>query len=204
MLRGLVVTLVGVLLCFYGIRSVHLAVLASGFAIGFLTGDASSHSIGTSLLWGLAGAAIAWVLVSVVFRLATFFVGLATGAVVGAKLWAALGNDETSVLLGIVVVLALAVLGAELAVRFRRRALLWETALGGASIILSGLAIMWPSVLGALGHPDEGWQQWLMLAVWVALSGCGWFVQRRLFRRQLGLAPLPPKPAPTPPPATGA
>ncbi|MDM7855309.1 DUF4203 domain-containing protein [Cellulomonas alba] len=200
MLRGLVVALVGALLCFYGIRSVHLAVLGSGFAIGFLVGDASGQSVGPALLWGLCGAVIAWVLVSVVFRLATFFVGLATGAVVGAKLWSALGNDQTSVLLGVVVVLALAALGAELAVRFRRRALLWETALGGASIILSGLAIMWPSVLGAFAHPDDGWQQWLMLAAWLALSACGWYVQRRLFRRQLGLAPLPPK-APAAPPA---
>lgn len=201
MLRGVVVTLVGALLCFYGIRSVHLAVLGSGFAIGFLVGDASGQSVGATLLWGLCGAVIAWVLVSVVFRLATFFVGLATGAVVGAKLWSALGNDQTSVLLGVVVVLALAVLGAELAVRFRRRALLWETALGGAAVILSGLAIMWPSVLAALAHPDDGWQQWLMLAAWLALSACGWYAQRRLFRRQLGLAPLPPKAPAVPPTA---
>lgn len=205
-MRGLVVVLVGALLCFYGIRSVHLAVLGSGFAIGYLAADAASASTGTALLYGLGGAVLAWLLLSVVFRAASFFVGLTVGGVTGAKLWSALGNEATSAVLGVVVVLALAALAAELAHRFRRRALLWETSLGGAAVILSGLGLMWPGALGLFAHPDEGWQQVVMFAAWLALAGFGWWVQRRLFRRQLGLPPLAPRQpvAPGPAPAAGS
>ncbi|AEI10851.1 hypothetical protein [Cellulomonas gilvus] len=195
MTAALVVLLVGVLLCFFGVRSVNLALLAAGFALGFLVADAFDAGRWTALWVALGSALLVWLVVSLVFRFATFVVGLATGAVVGAKLWAALHDSGTSALLGVVVVTTTAYASALLAEKYARRALLWLTALGGASVILSGAALVWPSALTFLAHPDEGWQQTAMLVVWIAVAGTGWFVQRRLFRGALG---LPPRPEPAP------
>jgi len=192
---GVVVLLVGVLLCFYGIRSVNLALLASGFAIGYLIADAVGSTGWTAVLVGLGSALLAWVLVTLVFRFATFVVGFATGAVIGAKFWSALNNPSTSVLLGVVLVVAVAFLSAFLAEKYAKRMLLWLTALGGASIILSGLGILWPAAFEFLRHPDDGAEQTLMLVAWLVVAGLGWSVQRNLFRKQLGLPPKEPKTA---------
>ncbi|GIG23011.1 hypothetical protein Cch01nite_37350 [Cellulomonas chitinilytica] len=192
-MTGVVVLLVGVLLCFYGIRSVNLALLASGFAIGYLIADAVGGTGWTAVLVGLGAALLVWVVVTLVFRFATFVVGLATGAVIGAKFWSALANEGTSVLLGVVLVAAVAFLSAFLAEKYAKRMLLWLTALGGASIILSGLGILWPAVFDVLRHPDDGVEQTVMLLTWLVVAGLGWYVQRNLFRKQLGLPPKEPK-----------
>ncbi|WP_273652436.1 DUF4203 domain-containing protein [Cellulomonas fimi] len=189
---GLVVLAVGVLLCFFGIRSVNLALLASGFGLGYFVADATGASTGTALLVAAGVAVVLWLVVSLVFRFATFVVGLAAGAVIGAKLWSALGSSGTSVVLGGVLVLSVAIASATLAEKYHRRALLWLTVLAGASLTLSGLALMWPSVFGLLRHPDEGAEQVVMVVAWVALAAAGWVVQRRLFRKQLGLPPRAP------------
>ncbi|AEE44671.1 hypothetical protein [Cellulomonas fimi] len=189
---ALVVVAVGVLLCFFGIRSVNLALLASGFAVGYLAGDALGESTGTALLVGGITAVLVWLVVSLVFRFAAVVVGLVAGAVIGAKLWSALATDGTSAVLGLVLVAAVAVASATLAEKYRRRALLWLTVLGGASVILTGLALLWPSTLGFLRRPDEGAEQVLLLVVWLAVAAAGWVVQRRLFRKQLGLPPREP------------
>jgi len=195
---ALVVLVVGLLLCFYGIRSVNLALVAAGFALGFLVAEAFGADSWTQLWVGLGSGVLVWMIVSLVFRFATFVVGLATGAVIGAKLWSALSDPGTSALLGVVLVLTTAYTSALLAEKYARRALLWFTALGGASVILSGAALLWPSALGFLAEPDDGWQQTVMLVVWLAVAGSGWYVQRQLFRERLGLPPKPPKPQPAP------
>lgn len=189
---ALVVVAVGVLLCFFGIRSVNLALLASGFAVGYLVGDALGESTGTALVVGAVTAVLVWLVVSLVFRFAAVVVGLVAGAVIGAKLWSALATGGTSPVLGFVLVAAVAVASATLAEKYHRRALLWLTVLGGASVLTTGLALLWPSALGFLRRPDEGVEQVLMLVVWLALAAAGWVVQRRLFRKQLGLPPREP------------
>jgi hypothetical protein len=200
MTTALVVLLVGILLCFFGVRSVNLALLAAGFALGFFVAETFETDGWTSLWIALGTALVAWMVVSLIFRFATFVVGLVTGAVIGAKVWASLNDSGTSVLLGIFVIATTAFASGMLAEKYSRRALLWLTALGGASIILSGAALLWPEGLGFLAHPDEGWQQTVMLAVWLAIGGTGWYVQRRLFRERLGLPPKDPAPTPTAPP----
>ena len=71
----LVVLVVGVLLCFYGIRSVNLALLAAGFALGYLIAEAFGADAWTQLWVGLGAAALVWMIVSLVFRFATFVEG---------------------------------------------------------------------------------------------------------------------------------
>lgn len=184
---GLALVVVGLLLCFLGIGSLHLAVLASGFGIGWYAGDLFGASSSTSLLLALLGALLAWVLVSLVFKLATFFLGVVTGGVIGAKLYeVAAGGDRNAALFALLVV-AVAALGGFVADRYRVRALLWLTTLGGASIALTGLARVWPEGLGFLHRPGAGWEHLLAVGCWAALAVAGWVVQRRLFARRLGL-----------------
>ncbi|MEU6562907.1 DUF4203 domain-containing protein [Nocardia nova] len=188
-MSGIVVVLVGVLLCFYGIRSVHLGVVAIGFGIGWLIADLFDVSFWTLLLFGLIGAVVTWVVVSLVFKFASYVIGGLTGAMVGAKLAAVFQPGDKNWALSMIVILAVCVAGAFLADRFRERALLWLTSLGGASMVLSGLGRM-SDHLEFLRSPDTGWQEFLATAAWIALSAAGWIVQRHLFAERLGIRHL--------------
>lgn len=186
-MSGWIVLLVGVVLCFFGIGSLHLALLASGFGVGWLLADVFNASTGVALLIGLGAAVIAWVAVALVFKVARFVVGLITGSIIGAKIYAILSPGSTSVLLAVVVVVAIAIVFGFLAERFRGRVLLWATAIGGAGLILSSLGIIWPSGLAFLRHPNAGAQQWASTGFWVLLTLAGWIIQRRLFAKKLNL-----------------
>lgn len=186
-MSGVIVLLVGAVLCFLGIGSVHWAILASGFGAGWLLADLFSASVVLSLLVAAGSAVLAWVLATLVFKVASFVVGLVAGALVGARLFAAVGGRGSTILLAIVVVVAVAVLTGLLADRYRERALLWATALGGAGLVLSGLGLVWPGGLGFLRDPGSGWQQLLTSVIWLALGAFGWVTQRRMFPDKLRL-----------------
>ncbi|MEV5650960.1 DUF4203 domain-containing protein [Nocardia sp. NPDC052254] len=188
-MSGIVVVLVGALLCFYGIRSVHLGVVAIGFGIGWLIADLFGPSFWTLLLFGLIGAVVTWVVVSLVFKFAAYVIGGLTGAMVGAKLATVFQPGDKNWAMSMIVILAVCVAGAFLADRFRERALLWLTSIGGASMVLSGMGRM-SDDLEFLRSPDTGWQQFLATAAWVALSAAGWIVQRHLFAEKLGIRHL--------------
>lgn len=185
-MNGIVVTLVGALLCFYGIRSVHLGVLAVGFGVGWLIADLFDPSFWVLVLFGLVGAVSAWVVTTLVFKFASYFIGGLTGAMAGAKLATVLQPGDKNWALSTIVVVAVCVAGAFLADKFRARALLWLTSIGGASMILSGLGRM-GDALSFLREPDSGWQQVFATLAWIGLSVAGWLVQRRLFAEKLGI-----------------
>ena len=65
---GLVVVGVGIVLCFFGIGSVHVAVLASGFGLGWLLADLFAASTWTALLIAAGSALITEILVALVLR----------------------------------------------------------------------------------------------------------------------------------------
>ncbi|MDF2848735.1 MAG: hypothetical protein K0R97_2717, partial [Oerskovia sp.] len=136
---GLVIVAVGLLLCFLGVGSVHLAVIASGFGLGWMLGDLFGASQSTALLVGVLGALVAWIAVAFVFKLASFFIGIVTGAVIGAKLYGTVSGDSGNWVLAAIIVIAVAAACGFLADRYRRRALLWLTTIGGAGIVLGGL-----------------------------------------------------------------
>lgn len=188
-MSGIVVVLVGALLCFYGIRSVHLGVLAIGFGIGWLIADLFNPSFWVLVLFGLIGAVSSWVVTTLVFKFAAYVIGGLTGAMAGAKLAAVLQPGDKNWALSLIVILAVCVAGAFLADRFRARALLWLTSIGGASMILSGLGRM-SDHLAFLRFPDTGWQEFFAAVVWIALSAAGWIVQRHLFADKLGIRHL--------------
>ena len=190
-MSGWVVLLVGVVLCFLGVGSLQLALLASGFGVGWLLADLFSASTGVALVVAAGSAATCWLVVTVVFRAARFVVGVITGSVIGAKLYAIFSGDTRSVVLAVVVVVAVAVGCGFLADRFRGRVLLWATAIGGAGLMLSSLGVLWPRGLGFLRVPEPGWAQVTSTLLWTGLTVAGWFTQRRLFPSTLNLPPRP-------------
>ena len=186
-MSGWVVLAVGVVLCFLGVGSVHLAILASAFGLGWLLADLFGATAVTALIIAACSAVIAWALITLVFKIARFFIGLIAGALIGARLYAIFSVGGKSVVLAVVVVVATAIVFGFLADRYRGRAILWATAIGGAGLIISSLGYIWPDTLGLLRQPEAGIQQVTSTVLWVGLSGAGWFTQRRLFPRALNL-----------------
>jgi hypothetical protein len=183
---GVGLAVVGLLLCFVGLRSIHLAVLASGFALGWLVAEGLGGSLAVATVVAVCVAVVGWVLATVVFRAALFVVGGIAGGVIGAKLFGLLDGDEGNVLLAVIFVVAVAVLTGLAAQRFHETAAIWACAFGGAGLTLSGVARIWPDTLDFLRMPDTTAEAVVSAAVWLVLGALGWSVQRRLVRQHSG------------------
>ena len=184
-MSGWAIVGVGIVLCFFGVGSLHVAILASGFGLGWVLADIFGATEWTALIIAAAGAVISWVLVTLVFKVAAFFVGVITGSLIGARLAAVLTPGQGNIALTVVLVVAVAVAFGFLADRYRSRVLLWTTAIGGAGLILSSLGLIWPGTLGFLRDPAAGAEQVTSTLLWVALAAGGWLTQRALFPRAL-------------------
>jgi hypothetical protein len=177
---GVGVAVVGLLLCFAGRLSIHLALLASGFALGWLLAESLGASPGVAAIVALCAAVVTWVLATVVFRAALFVVGAVAGAVIGARLFELLQGDDGNVLLAVLFAGAVAVLTGLATQRFSEAAVIWACAFGGAGLALSGVARIWPDTLGFLREPGTPTEAVVGAAAWLVLGGLGWSVQRRL------------------------
>ncbi|GAA5113523.1 hypothetical protein [Pseudonocardia adelaidensis] len=120
-------------------------------------------------------------LVVVLFRTALFFVGAICGAVIGAKLFGLLQQDGNVVLSVLFVAASGFIIGFAVQ-RFRHGLLSLACALGGAGLVLSGLARTFPGALGFLRYPQTPWHALITTVCWLALAGAGWAVQRRMVR----------------------
>jgi hypothetical protein len=183
---GVGLAVVGLLLCFVGLRSIHLAVLASGFALGWLLAEGLGGSLAVAAIVAVCVAVVGWVLATVVFRAALFVVGGIAGGVIGAKLFGLLDGDDGNVLLAVIFVVAVAVLTGLAAQRFHETAAIWACAFGGAGLTLSGVARIWPDTLDFLRTPDTTAEAVVSAAVWLVLGALRWSVQRRLVRQHSG------------------
>ena len=115
-----VVLLIGLVLCFLGIGSVRLAILAAGFAVCWLLAEAFGAGPGTALLISACGAVLTWLLAVLVFRTMAFFLGTVLGAVIGAKVFTLVDRGDAGLLLALVLVPAVALTCGFLAGRLRR------------------------------------------------------------------------------------
>ncbi|GAA0479085.1 hypothetical protein Ade02nite_40170 [Paractinoplanes deccanensis] len=193
---GLGALIAGAVLCFAGVRSLNLAVFGSGFAVGWLITEPFGATLLTALIVAVAAAVVALVLARVVFRAALFFVGGLAGAVIGAKVFGLLQPEDGSVVLLVLFVAATGFIGGLVTQRFHATALAVVCALGGAALILSGLARAFPEALGFLRDPGGDWEAVLTTAIWIVLAALGWSVQRGSGRG--GLRPAGPQTRPTP------
>jgi hypothetical protein len=176
---GLGLLAVGLLLCFAGVRSLNLALLASGFAVGWLLTEPFGADLLTALVVAVAAAVAAWIVAHLVFRVALFFVGGLAGAVIGAKVFGLLQPPGGSVLLAVLFVAAAGFIGGIATQHFRQPALAVVCALGGAGLVLSGLARAFPDTLGFLRIPTTAWQSVVATVIWLAIAAVGWATQRR-------------------------
>jgi hypothetical protein len=176
---GLGIVAVGLVLCFLGARSIHIALLASGFALGWLLADAFSATPLASLVFGLIAALAAWALARLIFGLALFIVGALAGAVVGAKLFAFLQQGQGSVVLAVLFVAATGFVAGVATRRYRGTVLAAACSLGGAGLVLSGLARAFPQTMGFLRTPQSPAMAALGTLIWIVLAVLGWVLQRR-------------------------
>ena len=183
-MTGLGVAAVGLLLCFAGRLSIHLALLASGFALGWLLAGELGASAAVAVVVAACAAVVVWVLATFVFRAAMFVVGAVAGGVIGARLFELLEGDEGNAVLAILFAVAVAVLVGLAAQRFHENAVIWACAFGGAGLVLSGVARAWPEALGFLKEPDTATGAVVSAAAWLLLGVLGWSVQRRLASRR--------------------
>lgn len=181
---ALVVVAVGLLLCYAGVRSVHVALLAWGFAVGWLIAEACAASFRVALVVALATAAATGVLGHLVFRVAMFCVGGFAGMVIGAKVFGLLQPEDRNVVLVVLFVAATGFIGGLVTQRFRHPAIAAFCALAGAALVVSGLARTFPQALGFLRNPPEASQAVVTGLAWLTLAGAGWAVQRRPAREK--------------------
>lgn len=176
---GLGVLAVGLLLGFYGRRSLQVAVLASGFALGWLLAEGLGAGLPTTAAVAVAAGLAGWAITRVVLGAAVFFVGALAGGVVGAKLFGLLQRGEGSVVLALLFVAAMAVVTGMATQRYRGALLAAVCALGGAGLALSGAARLFPDLLGFLRVPPTPGLAAVAALVWLALAVTGWGAQQR-------------------------
>jgi len=181
-MSGIGLVVVGLLLCFVGLRSIHLALLASGFALGWLVAEGLGATVTVAAIIALCAAALTWVLARLVFRAGLFVVGAVAGGVIGAKLFGLLEGGHGNPVLAVLFVVAIAAVTGLAAQRYRETAAVAACAFGGAGLALSGVARIWPSALGFLRVPHTTAEAIVSAAAWIALGALGWSVQRRLLR----------------------
>lgn len=177
-MSALAVLVVGLVLLLAGSLSVRLAVLLAGFGVSWTLAVAMDADTGTALLIGVAGAVLAFLITLIAARLMFFVCGLCVGAVIGAKLFVLVQGGTADVLLAVIVIPAVALLCAFLARRLGRRFLVWGTAAGGATLVLSAVGRLWTDA-GQLWQPQTGGGVALFLALWVVLAVIGAMVQKR-------------------------
>ncbi|MET0839038.1 MAG: hypothetical protein ABWY19_09680, partial [Marmoricola sp.] len=108
-----------------------------------------------------------------------WILGAVTGVVVGAKLYFVVDQGDSSLVLALVFIPAVALAGAFLAEKMRQRFMRWATAAAGSALTLSGLGLMAPSALGFLRNPNEPAKQTTSFLIWVALGIFMVVVQKR-------------------------
>ncbi len=148
---GLIALLLGLAFCFAGYRFFRLLMPFWGFFVGFGLGAQivaslfGGHFLATILGWiigiivGLIFAALAYTF----FTLAVAILGASVGYWIGTGAMSALGyshNGFLTVLVGVIVAIALAIL--IIALNLPKFLIIFSTALGGASTILTGVLLL--------------------------------------------------------------
>lgn len=139
LLTGIILLVIGLIVCFFGKRIYRIALALSGFVAGYyavsaaLVGQSDVVQIVGALIAGLVVAFVFWSLYKFAYVLFGMFLGLALGALIAN----ALNLDG---ILYLVVVIVLAVIGALIGSSLADMMIRLATAFGGAGQAVSGLA----------------------------------------------------------------
>jgi hypothetical protein len=180
-LVGLIVLVLGAVVCFSGYRIFRVVLMLVGFLIGFTLGMAimaNSGGIGQVLVGvvvGLIGAGVFYAL----YFVGVFLAGVALGAVVGLTIASILGASGG---LATILVLIGVIGGAILAIVLNKLMIVISTAFGGANTMVQGLAIILPGVFAAsnVGAAATALStSFIGFIVWIVLGVAGVAVQYR-------------------------
>ena len=182
---AIVLLLGGIVACFFGYRLFRLVLAIGGFVVG--AGLASSI-FGVSDTWPMIVAAIVGGLIGAGILFFAYYAGVAlTGAMLGAvvaNIAFAAGSERAP---GVMVVIALAVIGAALAMYLQRYFIIVGTSFGGAwTTIVGAMALLGDQQALRAAAANDVWvfypldpapgRGWVPYA-WIALSLLGAAVQ---------------------------
>lgn len=194
-LMSLFALMIGAAFCFAGYLYFLVLLpiwgLFTGFALGasvevdlagsrFLS-EATSWIAGIAL--GIGFAALSYLFFSVAIVILSASVGYEVGT--GLLAWSGLAPDALFVVIGALVGVALVIMAILLSEREEFTILL--AALGGASILLLGIALLFGQIplanlrFGIVGAYTRA--SWLWLAMWLAIASVGFVVQWRSMRQ---------------------
>ncbi|MEZ4669709.1 MAG: DUF4203 domain-containing protein [Anaerolineae bacterium] len=139
LLTGIILTVVGLVACFFGKRLYRVVLALAGFVVGYYA--ASAALVSQSDVIQIVGAIVAGLVLAFVFwslyRFAYVVFGAFLGLAVGTLIANAFNLDS---IIYLVVVLVLAVIGALVGNSLADVIIRLSTAFGGASTAISGLA----------------------------------------------------------------
>ncbi len=175
-----VLTLLGVLVCFFGYRLLRFTLTVAGLALGGYLGYFIATKAGAvnwvvlvvTILLGIVGA----VVTAFLFKAAVFLLGAAAGGLVAAVFSSATGWQH-------LLILAIAgLIGGVLALFIQRPVLSFLTAFLGSWWVVAGLYNLLGVVLKGSRHITrlrlgEGIELPLLLISWLVLGMVGFFVQ---------------------------
>jgi hypothetical protein len=179
---GLAWLAVGLILCFFGVRSLRLTGFLVGFALAALLADAFGANPLITLIVGLAGGIAGFLLLILIFRFSLWIIGGLVGAVIGVRVYQHFFLGEGNALVLVLFLIAVGLICGFIADRYRQPVLAVLTAAGGASVTLAALGHLWPSVLGFLKQPLTPAQSAIAALAWIVLAVFGWIVQRSWLR----------------------
>lgn len=194
-LMSLFALMIGAAFCFAGYLYFLVLLpiwgLFTGFALGasvevdlagsrFLS-EATSWIAGIAL--GIGFAALSYLFFSVAIVILSASVGYEVGT--GLLAWSGLAPDALFVVIGALIGVALVIMAILLSEREEFIVLL--AALGGASVLLLGIALLFGQIplanlrFGIVGAYTRA--SWLWLAMWLAIASVGFVVQWRSMRQ---------------------
>jgi Domain of unknown function (DUF4203) len=181
---ALVLLLGGLLACFAGYRVFRIVLGIYGFILGALL---ASSAMGTDQTFSMVIAALVGGVIGALILVAAYFVGVAligagVGALIANAIAAALGREPH-----ILVVIALAIIGALAALALQKYVIIAATSFGGAwTTIVGGLALRGDRVAAEAAARNDVWlaypinpapgERWVIVA-WLVLGIVGVLVQ---------------------------
>jgi hypothetical protein len=150
---GLILLAVGLILCFFGVRSLRLSGFLVGFALAALLADVLGADPLITLVIGAAGGIAGFVLLILVFRFSLWLIGGLVGGVIGVRAYQHFFLGEGNALVLVLFLFAVGLICGFLADHFREPVLAMLTAAGGASVTLTGLGHLWPRSWASWGNP---------------------------------------------------
>ena len=179
-MSGLTMIVIGLVLGLAGGWSIRTVLMLVGFGAGWLLANVFDANLLVTLVIGLVGALVAWLVVRLAATIVFFAVGAFVGLLVGARLFRLLEGGDGNLLLAVVFIPAVALAGGWLAEKTREGFVAWGTSIAGAALVLAGLGVLF-TALDWLRDPSQTWEAVAGAASWIALS-----VFFRLTQRALG------------------